>query len=256
MMKPILLLFTLLGTQVSSVKNSVVQGTVKDLNGAVIWHALVQISKPLQEQRLARSPQEPGKSNSSATLETDAHGKFSTDLSPGLYQVCVSGKGFMKTCRDAQAEDGKAVTLDFSPGFDPAYMPAASEVMDQRLRKLAGPTAIACGHVKVNASPKNATACVRRAFSQGKPFYVRYDVIGIDAEIAGGLVSKGSHNAYAVSFDSIGLSTEGLTDSETMPDGSHTVVTPCPKPVKIRKDSQGRATCFKKNQKPRWILDE
>jgi len=189
-------------------------------------------------------------------VETDAHGKFSTDLPPGLYQVCVSGKGFIKTCRDAQAEDGKAVTLDFSLGFDPAYMPADTEVMDQRLQRLAGPTAIACGHVKVNTSSKNATTCVQQAFGKGKPFYVRYDVVGIDAEVAGGLASNGARSVYAVTFDSMGMSTEGLTDEETMPDGSHTVVTPCPNPVKIRKNSQGRATCFKRNQKPHWILDE
>jgi hypothetical protein len=113
-MKTILLLFTLLGIQSTSVKSPVLLGTIKDLNGAVIWHALVQITRPPQKQVLVGSPQQPGKSNPSATVETDQHGKFSTDLPPGLYQVCVSGKGFIKTCRDAQAEDGKAVTVDFS----------------------------------------------------------------------------------------------------------------------------------------------
>ena len=255
MMKPILLLFTLLGTQVSSVKNSVVQGTVKDLNGAVIWHALVQITKPPQKQEPARSPAEPGKSNPTATAETDQHGKFSTDLPPGLYQVCVSGKGFMRTCRDAQADDGKAVTLDFSLGFDPAYMPAETEVMDQRLRTIAGNGAIDCGEVPVGGDPAKASSCAMKASRQHKAFYVRYHARGIDAQLIDGLASNSKSDTYAVIFDSLGVSANDQAQDATRPDGDHTIVMECPKPTKIRKAKNGKLTCFNPGQKFFWAIE-
>jgi autotransporter translocation and assembly factor TamB len=237
----------------------IVRGTVTDTVGAVIWHASLRITA-IPDTKHPQAIEESGKARAVVTAETDQNGRFSVELQPGDYQICVSREAFSTACREIETAARQEINLNFPLTLDPAYQqahaPAASEVMDQRLQKLAGPTAIACGHVKVNTSSKNATACVQRAFTQNKPFYVRYDVVGIDAEIAGGLASSGSHSVYAVTFDSMGMSTEGLTDEETMPDGSHTVVTPCPKPVKIRKDSQGRVTCFKRNQKPRWILDE
>jgi len=253
-MKPILLLFTLLGAQTTSVKNPVLEGTVKDLNGAVVWHALVQITRPPQEQGLVRSPQEPGKSNPSATVETDEHGKFSTDLPPGLYQVCVSGKGFIKTCRDAHAEDGKAVTIDFSLGFDPAYMPADTEVMDQRLRTLAGNGAIDCGEVPVDGDPAKASSCAMKASRQHKAFYVRYDARGIDAQLVDGLASNAKNDTYAVIFGSLGVSSDEAQDA-TRPDGDHTIVMECPKPTKIRKAKNGKLTCFHQRGKFFWAID-
>lgn len=237
----------------------IVRGTVADTVGAVIGHASLRITA-IPDTKHPQAIEEAMKARAIVTAETDQNGRFSVELQPGNYQICVVREAFSTACQEIETESRREINLDFSLTLDPAHeqahAPAASEVMDQRLRKLAGSSAISCGHVKVNTSSKNATTCVQRAFGEGKAFYVRYDVVGIDAELAGGLASNGARRVYAVTFDSMGMSTEGLTDEETMPDGSHTVVTPCPKPVKIRKDSQGRATCFKKNQKPRWILDE
>lgn len=251
-MKPILVLFTLLGTQASSVNNSVVQGTVKDLNGAVIWHALVQITGAPQEQEPVK---EPDKSKLSATVETNQHGKFSADLPPGSYQICVSGKGFIKACRDAQAEDGKAVSLDFSLGFDPAYMPADTEVMDQRLRAIAGNGAIDCGEVPVDGDPAKASSCAMKASRQHKAFYVRYRARGIDAQLIDGLAGDSKSDIYAVIFDSLGVSANDQAPDAMRPDGDHTIVMECPKPTKIRKAKNGKLTCFHQGQKFFWAIE-
>lgn len=251
-MKTILMLCMLLGTQSTSVKNSILQGTVKDSNGAVIWHALVQITKTPQEQGLGRSPQEPDKSN---RVETDQYGKFTSDLPPGSYQVCVSGKGFMKTCRDAQVEVGKDLTLELSLGFDPAYMPADTEVMAQRLRTLAGNGAIDCGEVPVDGDPAKASSCAMKASRQRQAFYVRYRARGIDAQLVDGLASNSKNDTYAVIFDSLGVSANDQALNVTRPDGDHTIVMECPKPTKIRKAKNGKLTCLHEGKKFFWAIE-
>jgi hypothetical protein len=230
-------------------QQSAVHGTVRDTSGAVIWHASIQIDQI--------SPVSAGQKTTSG--DTDSTGRFSVKAAAGHYRVCASRTGFTTACKNVEIEGGKQTTTDFSLSLDPAYAsehkPADSEVMDQRLVKLSGDNAVDCGHVPVNGNAARATACVQRAFRSNKPFHVRYDLEGIDSGLAGGLTGDGTGNIYAVTFDSLGMTTEGLQKEETMPDGSHTVVTPCPKPTKITINKYSRPTCFKKTHRPAWILD-
>lgn len=254
-MKLTLLLFTLLVAQAGSVKNPVLQGTVRDLNGAVIWHALIQITRAPEEQSPARSPQGTTRSNPLATVETDQHGQFSIDLPPALYRVCAGGKGFMKTCQDVHVEGGKDLTHDFSLGFDPAYMPADAKVMDQRLRAIAGSGAIDCGNVPVDGNPARATSCAMKAYRRHKAFYVRYEARGVDAQLIDGLASNSKSDAYAVIFDSLGVSGSDQAQDATRPDGDYTIVMQCPKPTKIREAKNGKLTCFHEERKFFWAIE-
>jgi hypothetical protein len=85
------------------------------------------------------------------------------------------------------------------------YLTWEGAAMDQHLRELAGPEAVDCGRVRVRESPDRATQC---AFKAQKPFYVRYDIQGIDSAVAGGLAAATVEKVYAVEFDSMGWASE------------------------------------------------
>ena len=235
-----------------------IHGTVKDPNGAVIAGASVRMNRIAENGNSSGVAPESGRQRSVAT---NVSGQFSVKLPAGSYQVCVTYEGFKFECQTIKVEKGQDVTADFSLTLDPVWEkehgPADSEVMDQRLRALAGAAARDCGHVQVKASPASATKCAIRAFRHGKPFTVRYDFAGIDSELAAGLAGDGAGHVYGVEFDGMGMSGGDLKDGESMPDGSHTDVMPCPRPTKIRVNKYGRATCFKKKSRNvLWILDE
>ena len=235
-----------------------IHGTVKDPNGAVIAGASVRMNRIAENGNSSGVAPESGRQRSVAT---NVSGQFSVKLPAGSYQVCVTAfKGLKFECQNIKVAKGQDVTADFSSTLDPVWEKehgrADSEVMDQRLRALAGAAAIDCGHVQVKASPASATKCAIRAFRHGKPFVVQYDIAAIESGVAGGLASNGNGDVYGVEFDGMGMS-DDLKDGETMPDGSHTVVMPCPRPTKIRVNKRGRATCFKKKSRnPLWLLDE
>jgi hypothetical protein len=241
-----------------SKETAVIHGTVKDPSGAVVSGANVQITKGSTEGLSGNITET---SHQMKTV-TDIRGNFSVHLPAGSYQLCVTAlEGFTVACRTIEAGEGQDVNAEFALTFDPVWLKAngraKSEVMDQRLRVLAGVDAIDCGNVQVTESPANATNCAIHSFRHGKPFVVRYDIAAIESGVAGGLASNGYGDVYGVLFDSMGMSSGDLKDGETMPDGSHTDVMPCPKPTRIRVNKRGRATCFeKKSRNPLWILDE
>jgi hypothetical protein len=74
--------------------------------------------------------------------------------------------------------------------------------MEQESRLLMGKQGVDCGRVEVRNDPKAATECALKAPSEGKPFRVRYDLMGIDSEVSGGMVRTPSGQLYAISFDS------------------------------------------------------
>ena len=117
-------------------------------------------------------------------------------------------------------------------------------VMDRHLRELAGPDAEDCGRVRVRERPNKATACALKNFENKKPFYVRYDVQGIDSAVAGGLAARSSREVFAVEFDSMGWDSTGLPKESRISSDHHLITTPCPKPMKLLKTGSGRLTCF------------
>ena len=87
-----------------------------------------------------------------------------------------------------------------------------------------------------------------RAFLRHNPFYVQYDMKGIDAELSDSAAVYSAGNAYGVIFDSLGTDMVSLPKGASTPDDSHTVALPCPKPVKLRTSKGGNVTCFKESR--------
>lgn len=258
----LVVLFLLIsGQQVTPPQQSVLHGSVRDEQRAVVWYPLVQATEVADDAGAPQNVPSSKKKGLTASAYTDNYGEYRMTLEPGLYKVCAVAEAFVRNCQNTHLESGKETVVDFVLTLDPVWKKehgrADSEVMDQRLRALAGAAAIDCGHVQVKASPASATKCAIRAFRHGKPFVVQYDIAAIESGVAGGLASNDNGDVYGVLFDSMGMSDGDLKDGETMPDGSHTDVMPCPRPARIRVNKHGRATCFKKKSRnPLWILDE
>jgi hypothetical protein len=111
--------------------------------------------------------------------------------------------------------------------------------MDWRSRRLMGLGGADCGRVRINGDPKVATDCALKAQSEGRPFRVRYDIRGYDAEVAGGIVRTPSGELYALSFDGNihgGGATSLLAQRSTQ--------SPCPKPTHLWVNPKGRINCF------------
>jgi hypothetical protein len=233
----------------SAPEEMIVHGTVKDPYGAVTY-ARIEISAV--EQKKTSSNDTQTAKPKPIILDTNPYGRYSVQLPAAIYEICASGRGFITSCRIVQAGNGGHVAVNFSLDLDPVFKkanePADSGVMDQRLAILAGKDAINCGSVPVKGTAQRANRCARDSFKQHKAFYVRYQFQGIDSEILDGLAFDGSGAGYGVVFDSMGFSSEGLEKGASMPDGSHTVVLSCPKPLKLRKTPAGSLSCFKRSR--------
>ena len=75
------------------------------------------------------------------------------------------------------------------------------DAMNWRGRWLVGRHGVNCGRVGVGRDPELATKCGLAAYASGHPFRVRYDIMGYDAPVAGGLVRATDGRLYALSFD-------------------------------------------------------
>jgi hypothetical protein len=116
---------------------------------------------------------------------------------------------------------------------------SSSDAMEQGSRKLAGPGAINCGRVGVNEDPKTATDCALAAFHAGKPFRVRYDLQGIDSDVAAGLSRAKSGKLYGMFFDGDPMGGGGVSKNR-----QRFITTLCPNPVHVWVTRDGRLNCF------------
>lgn len=111
--------------------------------------------------------------------------------------------------------------------------------MDWRSRWLMGLRGVDCGQVQVNGNPNVATSCALQAQSEGKPFRVRYDILGYDSAVAGGIVRTPSGELYALSFDG---NPHGAGYTSMLAQRSSK--SPCPKPNHLWVNPKGRVNCF------------
>ena len=81
--------------------------------------------------------------------------------------------------------------------------------------------ALNCGSVGIRQNPESATDCALTAFAHKFPFYVRYDLQGIDSQVSAGLVGDAGENVGFVEYDSMGWETDGLTKGAEVTDGKH-----------------------------------
>jgi hypothetical protein len=70
------------------------------------------------------------------------------------------------------------------------------------LAKVAGPSAADCGLVMLDADKTNAVSCAGVALSNHQPFFVAFQVLGIDSQIVHGLAVSENGNAERFSWDS------------------------------------------------------
>ena len=118
------------------------------------------------------------------------------------------------------------------------------DMLDRNLRKRAGSGALNCGTVSIHGDPRAANSCALAAIESGRSFYVRYDLQGLDSRIALGITARTTTEAYLLEYDSWGWSNEGLKPSETLIEGNHILLTPCPKPVRLREVPDGQLSCL------------
>jgi hypothetical protein len=109
-------------------------------------------------------------------------------------------------------------------------------------KRLAGPNAIDCGEVKINGDPKAATQCAVGAQKAGRPFRVRYDLMGIDSSVALAIVRTPTGTVGALMYDS-DPSGGGNVGEAVYPK-------PCPEPVHLWINPSGRINCFQKETSP------
>src|SRR5437868_648053 len=118
------------------------------------------------------------------------------------------------------------------------------DVLEKRLRLTTGGNPIDCGNVQIRQDPSSATQCAKKMFSGKKPFIVRYWLQGIDSSVGIGLAGTDSGRVFAVQFDSLGWDSHGLTKHQQLLDAHHSIVEPCPTPIRLKETSSGRLTCF------------
>ena len=119
------------------------------------------------------------------------------------------------------------------------------DTWERQSRKLAGTHAVDCGRVRAHRSPDAATACALRAFHDSKPFRVRYDLRGIDSDVSAGLVYTPEGTMYGLVFDGDPEGQGGTSWSKQRTDK-----TPCPLPLHLYVNSNGRVNCFSKEVVP------
>jgi len=146
--------------------------------------------------------------------------------------------------RDSVANPPHDSMQPFSPLKPPDLNMA---LIDKKLQSLSGGStrALDCGWVGIRENPNSASDCALRAFAHASPFYVRYNLQGIDSYVSLGLAGDAQGNAYFVQYDSMGWETGGLAKDTEGTDDNHILVTPCPNPVRLGKTQWGRLKCTK-----------
>ena len=172
---------------------------------------------------------------------TNGYGEFSVVVAPGIYGVWVQG---LHDCAEVTlSEASPPLTLKVSISRENEEVDPS--LPESRYKKIAGPAAINCGRVAINEDRTKVTACALRAYRHHKAFQVIYDEQGIDAEVSMGMSWNGKNAPYFVTFDSMGLDGYPLPPGSSMPDGSHTIVQRCSKPVRVFVNRYGELDCFK-----------
>jgi len=121
---------------------------------------------------------------------------------------------------------------------------------ERQSRALSGSTAEDCGRVRVRRNPASASECALRAFQEGRPFRVRYDLQGIDSDVSAGLVYTPEGKLYAFTFDGDPYGQGGTSWSR-----QRTEKTLCPAPFQIYVNPNGRLDCFPKDTiKPHDVM--
>jgi hypothetical protein len=114
--------------------------------------------------------------------------------------------------------------------------------LERTSKRTAGKASLDCGEVPVAGNPKAATECALAAQESGKPFRVRYDLRGIDAEVGVAIVRDPAGRVMALSW--IGGPHACCVGHETVNRED------CPLPIHLWVNPSGRINCFQKESSP------
>ena len=118
------------------------------------------------------------------------------------------------------------------------------DLLDRRSKEFAGSSAVNCGAAQIGANPKSMTDCALAAQQAGRPFRVRYNIQGIDSQVAIAIVRTPLGKVIALSYDSDIAGGGGR---------GHEVVgtADCPQPIHLWVNPKGRINCFQQQLSPR-----
>jgi hypothetical protein len=131
--------------------------------------------------------------------------------------------------------------------FDPSKLPsdwASPSFLKPRLLSLAGKGARDCRTAFSTQDARDATSCALNSFSLKTPFYVQYDLPGIDTELRIGFAFDGKA-VYAV----VGYRLQQYWRQQDIID-----VERCPLPMRLYTTETGKLNCFSLDAMPRNYL--
>jgi hypothetical protein len=120
---------------------------------------------------------------------------------------------------------------------EPSRRDPSNRIVGERLKTIAARGSIEALDCN-NATPKSdlPSECAIRAFSNNRPFYVRFYLQGPDAFRFYGLARDADGNAYEAWFLRGNVTMTGKISLEAQFfDENQTIVTPCPKPIQLSK---------------------
>jgi len=120
---------------------------------------------------------------------------------------------------------------------------AASDAVEAQVRKLAGKSAHDCGRVAAGGSVQQASECAMQANSDGKPFFVLYD-LPAEAGMTVALARSGDGKMYTVQYVGAGWQKDELKGEAQLSDDGRILTEPCPAEGALRVASSGRVTCY------------
>jgi hypothetical protein len=122
--------------------------------------------------------------------------------------------------------------------WDPQQANSAlpGDLMEIKSGQLAGSQGVNCGRVAIRENPKAATDCGLSSFKAKKAFRVRYDLHGIDSNLAAGLVLSPNGKLFELYFDS---DPSGGGHSQNQ----QCQVMTCPQPYALHVTKTGKLFC-------------
>ncbi len=147
-------------------------------------------------------------------------------------QPCPSGLIRIPTSYGSYCGKANSSSVQAGPDVCCTVLP---DILPKRLIELAGDGAVDCGHVLLHGSSEKANSCARKAVRNKTPFYISYELQGIDSWVAAGLARDSRGNLYELQFDSMGMSLSGQEkrNGMTLSDGNHIAIMVCPKPLQL-----------------------
>lgn len=137
-------------------------------------------------------------------------------------------------------EDARTLMQREASLRDPSH-----RIMTERLKTIASRGAVEALDCN-NATPKNEVPsdCALKAFSSEQPFYVRFYLQYPDFFRYDGFARDADGNVYEVWFLPGNMTMTGNIPKEAqLLDGNHTIVMPCPKPIKLSKVANDMLSC-------------